>query len=68
MISYIKIHNELSLDKDRKSPLNGFSGVKTEICCDNFHTWVYPLFVLEDAKQSGLTRKPEWKPIVRTVF
>ena len=32
---------------------------------NNFHTWGCPVFVLDEANQSGLTGSPKWNPRAR---
>ena len=61
-----KSYNELSLDKDGKSPLEIFTGIEDEITCYDWHTWGYPYLVLAEENQSGLTRTPKWEPRART--
>ena len=47
------------------SPLELFSGIDEEITCNDFHTWGCPVFVLDEANQSGLTGTPKWEPRAR---
>ena len=55
----VERHNRLALDKNGKSPLEKFSGIKDEITPTNIHTWGCPVFILEEANQSrgiGITK------------
>ena len=42
-----------------------FSSTTDEITCNDFHTWGCPVFVLDEANQSGLTGSPKWDPRAR---
>ena len=65
LLADTKRHNELSLDENGKSPLEKFSSTTDEITCNDFHTWGCPVFVLDEANQSGLTGSPKWDPRAR---
>ena len=59
LLADTKRHNELSLDENGKSPLEKFSNTTDEITCNDFHTWGCPVFVLDEANQSGMTGSPK---------
>ena len=61
LLAHTKSHNELPLDEDGKSPLEKYSDTEAEIYCKDFHTWGCPVFVLDEANQSGMTGTPKWE-------
>lgn len=61
-------HNILSFDKDGKSQLEKYSGIRDEITPADFHTLGCPVFILEAANQSGRIRTPKWQPRPHTII
>ena len=66
LLADTKRSNELSLDESRNSSFDKYPDIETEIRCEDFHTLGYPLFMLAEENQSGITRTPKWEPRART--
>ena len=58
----VERHNRLSLDQHGRSPLEKFSVIEDEPLPTTFHTFGYPVFILEAANQSGSIGAPKWQP------
>ena len=58
----VERHNILSLDKDGKSPLEKFPGIRDEITPTYYYTQGCTVFILEAANQSGGTGTLNWQP------
>ena len=65
LLAETKYHNELSLDESGKSPLDKFTDTEAEIRCEDFHIWGYPMSILAEENQSGITGTPKWEPRAR---
>ena len=49
-------------DKDRKTREQKFSGMKLKICPTDYHTWGFPVFVIEPPSQGGTAGLLKWEP------
>ena len=58
----IERHNILSLDEKEKSPQEKFANIEDNIQLANFHTFGYPVFILDTANQPGGLGTPKWEP------
>eukprot|EP00957_Ditylum_brightwellii_P109563 8356090-Ditylum_brightwellii.AAC.1 len=59
-------HNKLDVDAEGWSPLERFLGYKDEIAAEDFHTWGYPVYVLDSSLKSGTgIGPPKWDPYSR---
>ena len=50
---YERSYNELSLDKNGRSPLEKFSSVSKDLDLTHYHPWGCPVYVLEAKLQSA---------------
>ena len=48
------------MDEDIKMSEQKFAGVEFQICTTDYHTWCYPIFVLEDSLKRGVTGLTKW--------
>ena len=62
----MKRHNELSVDENRKSPLEEISRIDPKISFDNYRVLDSSIFILEDTNQSDLNGTPRWELMTRT--
>ncbi len=54
--------NQLTLAVDRTTPLSRFSGCEPKIFVHDFHTWGFPVFVLDGRLQTNPKGVPKWEP------
>ena len=57
----IKI-NELKVDDDGFTLMENFVSTKTDIIVKNHHTWVCPVYVLDEILQGNVSVFPKWEP------
>ena len=48
------------MGEDRKMLEQNFTGVDLKICPADYHDWVFPIIVLEDLLQGGLSGIAKW--------
>eukprot|EP00957_Ditylum_brightwellii_P064930 4926005-Ditylum_brightwellii.AAC.1 len=53
-----KRHNRLDLNSNRMLPLEVLLGHKKEITIEDYHTWGYPISILDSRLQSGQGIRP----------
>ena len=56
------MHNRLSLDVNRKCPLEIFLGIEDDIGVEDSHTFGYLVFHLDSSNHSGGFGTPKWEP------
>ena len=61
-------YNKLSLDENRKIPLEKFSRVEDDICIDDFHIFRCLFFILDKENQYGGSGTPNWNLIPTRVY
>ena len=54
------------MDEDVKTPEQNFSVVEFQFFPTYYHTWAYPVFVLESLMQVGMVGILKWEPTART--
>ena len=57
----VERHHRLSLDADGQSPIEKFSNTDNGIDPTDFYTWVYLVYILDEANQ-GAIGTPRWEP------
>jgi len=55
-------HNWIDLNKNGQSPLKKFTGTIDDKIPTNFHTWGFPMYILDNENQSGGIGTPKWEP------
>ena len=58
--AYLQRYNILEMDEDRKMSEQKFSDVKFQIFPTAYHTWFFPVFVLDAPLQEGPVGLPKW--------
>ena len=55
--AFEQIHNELTFNKDGKSPIQIFTDTDYKTALSQYHTWGCPTYILKDPDQ-----QPKWEP------
>ena len=50
----VEHHNQLSLHKEGRSPIEIFAGTDNEIDANNFHIWDCLVYILDEANQGAI--------------
>ena len=61
-------YNSLEMDEEGRTPGNKSTNVKFQIWTIDYHTWGWPVFVLEAPLQGGPSGITKWEPISRTGY
>ena len=65
LLAVAERHNLIKFDANIKIPLEKFSGVQVDVGINHFHTWVFPVCVLDSRLQDGHGNIPKWDPRAR---